>query len=511
MIDYPEFENIAAIIKKQVGEYIPEVRPDETGVVIESGDGIARVSGLPQAMMGEMIEFPSGIYGIVFNLEVEEVTLIILGPHTAVREGDQAKCTGKIISVPVGDELLGRVVNAIGVPLDGKGPINTKNTRPVEAPAPAVTDREPVNKPLQTGYKLIDALIPIGRGQRELIIGDRSTGKSSILIDTIINQKNKNVICIYVSIGQKSSTLVNVVEKLKSFGAMDYTIVIDAPASDPGALQYLAPYAGCAMAEEFMYKHKKDVLIVYDDLTKHAAAYRMLSLLLRRPPGREAYPGDVFYLHSRLLERSAKLHSSLGGGSITALPIIETQMGDISSYIPTNVISITDGQIFLENDLFNAGIRPAVNAGISVSRVGGKAQIKAMRKVSGKLRIDLAQYREKESFTLFASELDKETRLQLSRGAALTEILKQDNYNPMPVEEQVCILYASEQGYLDTVPVNKIRLFEGALLENIRKEQPKLLEQIRNSGEFDSAWEESIGKVILALKEKFLKDDPLNV
>lgn len=510
MPEYNEYEKISAIIKKQVSEYAPEVRPQETGVVIESGDGIARVMGLPHAMAGEMIELQSGIYGMVFNLEVEEVTLIVLGPHTGVREGDWAKCTGKIISVPVGEALLGRVVNALGVPVDGKGPLKTKSYRPVEANAPAVTDRGPVSRPLQTGYKLIDALIPIGRGQRELIIGDRSTGKSSILIDSIINQKNEDVICIYVAIGQKSSAIVQLVQRLKEFGAMDYTIVIDAPASDPAALQYLAPFSGCAMAEEFMYKHKKDVLIVYDDLTKHAASYRMLSLLLRRPPGREAYPGDVFYLHSRLLERSAKLLDSIGG-SITAMPIIETQMGDISSYIPTNVISITDGQLFLETDLFNAGIRPAVNVGISVSRVGGKAQIKAMRKVSGKLRLDLAQYREKEAFSLFASELDKETKIQLSRGAVLTELLKQENYKPMPVEEQVCVLYVVGQGYLDSIPVEKVKKFESKLLKFIVEKHPSLLSKIKNEGTFDEKWEEDIGRAVVAFKENFVKEEAIDV
>jgi len=502
MVDFPKFDKVIKEIIRDVKQFKAEVRAEEVGLVTESGDGIAHVTGLPHAMIGEMIKFSTGVYGLVFNLEVEEVICILLGAHTAVREGDTAKCTGHIMSVPVGNTLLGRVVNALGQPVDGREKVSVNKYRPVEYPAPAVIDRAPVDRPLQSGIKLIDALIPIGRGQRELIIGDRSSGKSTIVVDTILNQKGKDVICIYVAIGQKSTNVVSLVKKLKEKGSMDYTIIVDAPASDPASLQYLAPFSGCAMAEELMYSGK-DVLIIYDDLTKHAAAYRMLSLLLRRPPGREAYPGDIFYLHSRLLERAAKLSPQKGGGSMTALPIVETQMGDISAYIPTNIISITDGQIFLDTGLFNAGIRPAVNIGTSVSRVGGKAQIPAMRKVSSRLRIDMAQFREKQSFALFASELDKETQVQLKRGKILTEILKQSNYLPIPVSEQVIILYLAINGFLDSIDPAHVRAFENAFLNYIKRENNELLTKIDEDNDFDSEWEKTLGKQALKFKEKF--------
>ncbi|MBI5399965.1 F0F1 ATP synthase subunit alpha [Candidatus Saganbacteria bacterium] len=486
-------------IKKDAADFKPEIRAEEFGLVTESGDGIAHVTGLPNAMIGEMLIFSSGVYGLVFNLEAEEVVCVLLGQHTMVREGDTARCTGQIMSVPVGRPLLGRVVNALGQPVDGRGKIETEKRRPIEAPAPGVIDRQPVDKPLQTGSKLIDALIPIGRGQRELVIGDRSSGKTAIAIDAIINQKGKDVICIYVAIGQKESTIVSLVNSLQEKGCLDYTIIIDAPASDPASLLYLAPFAGCAMGEEFMYAGQ-DVLVIYDDLSKHAAAYRMLSLLLRRPPGREAYPGDVFYLHSRLLERAARLSSARGGGSLTALPLIETQMGDISAYIPTNVISITDGQIFLDTDLFNGGIRPAVNVGTSVSRVGGKAQIKAMRRISSSLRIDMAQFREKQSFALFSSELDKETKMQLQRGRILTEVLKQINFVPVPISEQVVIIYLAVKGFLDDLDVKNIKQIESKFLDIVRVDQPDLLSEIEQTGDFTPQWEEKLGREFMAFK-----------
>ena len=497
-------EKIASIIKGKIEEFSAEVKTREIGTVTESGDGIAHISGLPHAMVSEMLRFSSGVYGLVFNLEAEEITAIILGSHIDVKEGDSAKLTGQLMSVPVGEELLGRVINALGEPIDEKGPLKAKKNRPIEHPSPRVIDRQPVCEPLQTGYKLIDALIPIGRGQRELIIGDRSTGKSSIITDMIINQKGKDVICVYVAIGQKASNIVQLTEKLEDYGAMDYTVVVNASASDAASLQYLAPFAGCAIAEEFMYEQKKDALIIYDDLSKHATAYRMLSLLLRRPPGREAYPGDIFYLHARLLERAAKLSNALGGGSITAIPIVETQVGDITSYIPTNIISITDGQIFLQNDLFNAGFRPAINAGISVSRVGGKAQIPAIRKISGPLRIYMAQFREKESFSLVASELDKETKVQLTRGKVLAEILKQKNYNPLPIEKQVVIIYAAIKGYLDSIPLAEIQRFEEKFFLDIEQKYTYLLEKIKKDQDFDTDWEEKLGKAILKTKETFI-------
>ncbi|KAB7671826.1 F0F1 ATP synthase subunit alpha [Bacillus sp. B1-b2] len=452
-------EEISALIKKQIENYQSEVQVSEVGTVISIGDGIARVHGLDNCMAGELVEFSTGVMGLAQNLEESNVGIIILGPYSDIREGDEVRRTGRIMEVPVGEALIGRVVNPLGQPVDGLGTIQTSKTRPIEFLAPGVMDRKSVSEPLQTGIKAIDALVPIGRGQRELIIGDRQTGKTSVAIDTILNQRDQNMVCIYVAIGQKESTVRNAVETLRKNGALDYTIVVTASASQPAPLLYLAPYAGVAMGEEFMYEGKH-VLIVYDDLTKQASAYRELSLLLRRPPGREAYPGDVFYLHSRLLERAAKLSDAKGGGSITALPFIETQAGDVSAYIPTNVISITDGQIFLQSDLFFSGVRPAINAGLSVSRVGGSAQIKAMKKVAGTLRLDLASFRELESFAQFGSDLDKATQDKLNRGARTVEVLKQDLNKPLKVEKQVAILYALTRGFLDDIPVADIRRFE---------------------------------------------------
>jgi F-type H+/Na+-transporting ATPase subunit alpha len=478
-------EEISALIKKQIENYQADIQVSDVGTVIEVGDGIARVHGLDNVMSGELVEFSNGVMGLSQNLEENNVGIVILGPYAEIREGDEVRRTGRIMEVPVGEELIGRVVNPLGQPVDGMGPINTSKTRPIEAVASGVMARKSVHEPLQTGIKAIDALVPIGRGQRELIIGDRQTGKTSVAIDTIINQKEENMICIYVAIGQKESTVRNAVETLRKFGALDYTIVVTASASQPAPLLYLAPYAGVAMGEEFMY-NGKHVLIVYDDLTKQASAYRELSLLLRRPPGREAYPGDVFYLHSRLLERAAKLSDALGAGSITALPFIETQAGDVSAYIPTNVISITDGQIFLQSDLFFSGVRPAINAGLSVSRVGGSAQIKAMKKVAGTLRLDLASYRELESFAQFGSDLDAATKAKLERGARTVEVLKQDLNNPIRVEKQVAILYALTRGFLDDIPVQDIRRFEAeyyAWLDNNRKE---LLDHIATTKELPS-------------------------
>lgn len=484
-----DVKEISKIIKNRLDDYEVKIAGEEVGLVLESADGIAHIGGLPNAMLGEMIEFPDNKFGIVFNLEADEVVVIILGRHTDVKEGAWAKCTNRIMQVPVGEALLGRVINAIGDPIDGKGPIKTDKYRPVEKEVPGIIDRSPVDTPLQTGYKAIDAMVPIGRGQRELIVGDRKTGKTTLAIDTIINQKNTGVLCIYVAIGQKASSIVEVVEVLKQKQAMDYTIVIDASANVPAAMQYLAPFSGVAMAEEFML-NKKDVLIVYDDLTKHANAYRTLSLLLQRPPGREAFPGDVFYLHSRLLERASKLSDALGGGSITALPIIETQKGDLSTYIPTNVISITDGQIFLQTDLFYSGIRPAINVGVSVSRVGGKAQIEAMRKLSGKLRLELARYREKVSFSAFSSELDSETQLQLKRGQILTEILKQEKQDCFPIEKQVISMYLSINGFLNTLDIQNVRTAELFILDKIDQLHPEIYTQIASekkiSSELDS-------------------------
>src|SRR5438477_5015819 len=451
-------EEITKIIREEIEEYRAGVEISEIGSVISVGDGIARVYGLEKAMAGELLEFPHGVMGLALNLEESQVGVVLLGDYTEIREGDQVRRTGRIMEVPVGEALVGRVVNALAQPIDGKGPIVTKDRTPVERLAPGVIDRQPVKEPLQTGLKAIDSMIPIGRGQRELIIGDRQTGKTALAIDTIINQKGQNVVCVYVAIGQKRSTIAQVVKTLEEYGAMDYSVVVAASASDPAPMQYLAPYAGCAIGEHFRDKGRH-ALCVYDDLSKHAAAYREISLLLRRPPGREAYPGDVFYLHSRLLERAAKLSDTNGGGSLTAIPVIETQAGDISAYIPTNVISITDGQIFLESDLFNSGIRPAINVGNSVSRVGGSAQVKAMKAVAGRLRLDLAQYRELAAFAMFASDLDKATQNMLARGQRLTEILKQLQYQPLPMEKQVLIIFAASNGYLDKYPVSAARRY----------------------------------------------------
>ncbi len=489
-------------LKKHIQSFHESVHSEEVGIVLESGDGIARIAGLPSAMMNEMLIFPSGIYGLVLNLEPEEIVAIVFGSHTMVKEGDRVKCSGHIMEVPVGKELLGRVVNALGQPIDGLGPVDTKMCWPIEHTAPQVIDREPVTQPMQTGYKIIDALVPIGRGQRELIIGDRQTGKTTLAIDTIINQKDKGVICIYVAIGQKSSDIVQTVNTLQKNQALGYTIIVDAPASDPGAMQYIAPFSGCSMGEYFMYNEKKDVLVIFDDLTKHAAAYRMLSLLLRRPPGREAYPGDVFYLHARLLERGTKLSQALGGGSLTCLPIVETQMADISAYIPTNVISITDGQIFLENDLFQSGIKPAVNVGMSVSRVGGKAQVKAMRDISGPLRLALAQYREKESFTLISSEMDDETQKQLNRGAILTEILKQQKNDAYPIENQIIAILAANLGCFDDIPIEKIKKTEKQFIEAICTQYPRVAEEIKGGKKVSEENKNKMREILLVLKEK---------
>ena len=460
-------EEITAIIKDQIKNYDVDLNVDDVGTVIEIGDGIAHIHGLEKAMAGELLDFGNDIYGLVLNLEQDNVGAVILGGETKIKEGSQVKRTGKIMQVPVGDEMIGRVVDAIGRPIDGKGEIKTTQMRPVEFQAPGIADRKPVKEPLQTGIKAIDALVPIGRGQRELIIGDRGIGKTAIAIDTILNQHDQNCICVYVAIGQKASTVARVVKTLEESGAMKYTIVVAATAADSAPLQYLAPYAGVAMAEHFMYQGKA-CLCVYDDLTKHAAAYRAMSLLLRRPPGREAYPGDVFYLHSRLLERAAKLSDELGAGSITALPIIETQAGDLSAYIPTNVISITDGQIMLETDAFNSGIRPAINVGISVSRVGGNAQLKAMKKVAGTLKIDQAQFRELESFSKFGGEMDAVTAFTIDKGQKNTQLLIQPQYSPMPVEEQISILYCGTQGLLKEVPLDKVHEFEARFLQELR-------------------------------------------
>ncbi|MCT6812801.1 MAG: F0F1 ATP synthase subunit alpha [Lactobacillus helsingborgensis] len=475
-------EEISSLIKQQLEHYDDKLDINEVGVVTYIGDGIARAHGLNNVLANELLEFDNGSYGIAQNLESNDVGIIILGNFDDIREGDQVKRTGEIMRVPVGDALIGRVVNPLGQPVDGLGEIKTSKTRPIEASAPGVMERQSVNQPLQTGIKAIDALVPIGRGQRELIIGDRKTGKTSLAIDTILNQKGQDVICIYVFIGQKESTVRSQVETLKRFGAMDYTIVVEAGPSEPAPMLYIAPYAGTAMGEEFMY-NGKDVLVVFDDLSKQAVAYRELSLLLRRPPGREAYPGDVFYLHSRLLERSAKLSDKLGGGSMTALPFIQTEAGDISAYIPTNVISITDGQIFLQSDLFFAGTRPAIDAGNSVSRVGGSAQIKAMKKVAGTLRTDLAAFHELESFAQFGSDLDQATQAKLNRGRRVVEVLKQPLHAPIPVEKQVVILYALTHGYLDSVPVDDIAKFEKELYDNFDSNHADLLKHIRETGE----------------------------
>ncbi|GGE05259.1 ATP synthase subunit alpha [Marinithermofilum abyssi] len=495
-------EEISSLIKQQIEQYQDDIEVVDVGTVIQVGDGIARVHGLKNVMAGELLEFHNGVMGLALNLEEDHVGVVILGPYTEIREGDQVKRTGRIMEVPAGESLLGRVVNPLGQPLDGKGPIETDTYRPIESEAPGVIDRKSVHEPMQTGIKAIDSMIPIGRGQRELIIGDRQTGKTTIAVDTIINQKDQDMICIYVAIGQKQSTVVGVVEKLRKAGALDYTIVVAANASDPAPLLFLAPYAGCAMGEHFMYQGKH-VLVVYDDLSKQAAAYRELSLLLRRPPGREAYPGDVFYLHSRLLERAAKLSDEKGGGSLTALPFIETQAGDVSAYIPTNVISITDGQIFLESDLFYSGVRPAVNVGISVSRVGGDAQIKAMKKVSGTLKLDLAQYRDLQAFAQFGSDLDKATQAKLARGERLVEILKQDEGKPMPVEKQIVSIYTATRGYLDDIAVEDILRFEKELHAFMEAEHADVYKQIREKKVLDDEIEAGMKKAIEAFKKTF--------
>ena len=493
-------EEISSLIKQQLEKYDDKLNVNEVGTVTYVGDGIARAHGLNNVLSSELLQFSNGSYGIAQNLEANDVGIIILGRFDDIREGDQVKRTGRIMEVPVGDQLIGRVVNPLGQPVDGLGEIKTDKTRPIESKAPGVMDRQSVNQPLQTGIKAIDALVPIGRGQRELIIGDRKTGKTALALDTIINQKGQDVICIYVAIGQKESTVKNSVETLKRFGAMDYTIVVEAGPSEPAPMLYIAPYAGTAMGEEYMY-NGKDVLIVFDDLSKQAVAYREISLLLRRPPGREAYPGDVFYLHSRLLERSAKLNKKLGGGSMTALPFIQTQAGDISAYIPTNVISITDGQIFLEADLFFAGTRPAINAGESVSRVGGSAQIKAMKKVAGTLRVDLASYRELESFAQFGSDLDQATQAKLNRGRRTVEVLKQPLHKPLPVEDEVLILYALTHGFLDAIPVPDIQRYELELYDYFASTYNDLLDVIRTTGDLPE--EDKLNEALKNFNEGF--------
>ncbi len=493
-------EEITAIIKDQIKNYDVDLNVDDVGTVIEIGDGIAHIHGLEKAMAGELLDFGHDIYGLVLNLEQDNVGAVILGGDTKIQEGDEVKRTGRIMQVPVGEAMIGRVVDALGRPIDGKGAIKAEGTRPVEFRAPGIADRQPVKQPLQTGLKAIDALVPIGRGQRELIIGDRGIGKTAIAVDTILNQKGQDCICVYVAIGQKASTVARVVKTLEERGAMEYSIVVAATAAESAPLQYLAPYAGVAMAEHFMYQGKA-CLCIYDDLTKHAAAYRAMSLLLRRPPGREAYPGDVFYLHSRLLERAAKLSDALGGGSITALPIIETQAGDLSAYIPTNVISITDGQIMLETGLFNSGVRPAINVGLSVSRVGGSAQIKAMKQVAGTLRLDLAQYRELAAFSQFASDLDKATKAQLDRGERMMETLKQAQYSPLLVQEQVVSLYAATKGYLTDIPTEKVVEFHDSLLKFMRTAHPEVLDEIIEKKKLDDALEKKISAAIKEFKE----------
>ncbi len=496
-------EEISEVLKKRIEEFERTVELSEEGIVTYVGDRVARVYGLDNVMYSEIVEFPSGVMGMAFNLEEDNVGVILFGDDTFVKEGDRVKRTGRIISVPVGKELLGRVVNPLGQPIDGLGPIEAKEYLPIERIAPGICDRQPVCEPLQTGLKAIDSMIPIGRGQRELIIGDRQTGKTAIAIDAIINQKNTDVYCVYVAIGQKRSTVAQIVEKLRQYGAMEYTTVVAATASDPAPMLYIAPYAGCSMGEWFR-DNGMHALVIYDDLTKQAQAYREVSLLLRRPPGREAYPGDIFYLHSRLLERAAKMSDEKGGGSLTALPIIETQAGDISGYIPTNVISITDGQIYLESDLFYKGIRPAINVGLSVSRVGGAAQIKAMKQVAGMLRLDLAQYREMEAFAQFASELDEATRKLLTRGERMVELLKQKQYAPMPVEEQIAVIFAGVNGYLDDLPVSAVARFEQEYLEFLRSNKPDILKEIVEKKEISKELEQKMHEAVQEFKKIFV-------
>ncbi len=495
-------DEITKIIREQIANFEQSVAVDEVGSVISVGDGIARIHGLEKVMAGEMLAFPHNVSGIALNLEEDQVGAVLLGEYTQIKEGDTVKRTRTIMSVPVGDALVGRVVNPLGEPQDGKGPVNATERNPLERLAPGVVDRQPVREPLQTGIKAIDAMIPIGRGQRELIIGDRQTGKTAIILDTIINQKGQDMICVYCAIGQKRSTIAQVVKVLTDCGAMDYTIVVSASASEPATMQYIAPYAACAMGEYFR-DTKRHAVCFYDDLSKHAQAYREISLLLRRPPGREAFPGDVFYLHSRVLERAAKLNDEKGGGSLTALPVIETQAGDVSAYIPTNVISITDGQIYLEADLFNAGVRPAINVGLSVSRVGGNAQIKAMRQVAGSLRLDLAQYRALEAFTQFGSELDKATQAQLARGQRLTEVLKQEQFVPLPVEKQVLIIFTGTNGYLDNLEVDDCLRFERELYEFMDTNYSALVAKLAKEKKIDDALREEIKTAVGAFQERF--------
>jgi F-type H+/Na+-transporting ATPase subunit alpha len=499
-------DEITSILRQEIENYGKAMDVSETGSVISVGDGIARVHGLERVMSGELISFPHGVSGIAMNLEEDQVGAVLLGEYTEIKEGDEVKRTGRIMSVPVGKAMIGRVVNALGVPIDGKGAIHNDGFNPIERLAPGVVDRQPVKEPMQTGIKAVDAMIPIGRGQRELIIGDRQTGKTAIALDTIINQKGGDMICIYVAIGQKRSTVAQVVKTLEDYGAMDYTIVVSASASDPAPMQYLAPFAGTAIGEYFRDRGGH-VLCIYDDLSKHAAAYREISLLLRRPPGREAFPGDVFYLHSRLLERSAKLNADNGGGSLTALPFIETQAGDVSAYIPTNVISITDGQIFLEADLFNSGQRPAINVGISVSRVGGNAQTKAMKSIAGSMRLDLAQYRALAAFAQFGSDLDKASQQQLNRGKHLTEILKQGQYQPLPLEKQIAIIFAGTQGFIDDLPVEQCRKFEEELYRFIESAHPTIFEEIRNKKALDDSLKGKLSGAIKEFKGRFVADN----
>ncbi len=495
-------DEISSLIKERIENFEIEVDVNEVGKVVSIGDGVAKAYGLNNAMAGEMVEFDNGVKGMILNLEEGSVGIVVLGKYETIRESMSVKRLGQLLKVPVGDELIGRIVNPLGEPIDGKGPIEAKEYRFVEEKAPGIMARKSVHEPLETGIKAIDALVPVGRGQRELIIGDRQTGKTTLAIDTIINQKGKDVICIYVAIGQKQSSVANLVQRLQEAGAMEYTIIVNAGAADPAAMQFLAPYAGVTMAEYFR-DNGRHAVIFYDDLSKHAVAYREMSLILRRPPGREAYPGDVFYLHSRLLERAAKLNDELGAGSITAFPIIETQAGDVSAYIPTNVISITDGQIFLETDLFNAGIRPAINVGLSVSRVGGAAQIKATKQVSGTLRLDLAAYRELQAFAQFASDLDEVTRKQLERGQRMVELLKQPPYSPIPIEKQVVALYAGTRGYLDDIPVNAVTKFEKELYLFIDSKYPQILEQIRQKKKLDDEIEAELKKALEDFKSQF--------
>lgn len=495
-------EEITAIIKQQIQDYDVDLNVDDVGTVLDVGDGIAHIYGLERAMAGELLELPHGVYGLVLNLELDNVGAVLLGDDFLIKEGDQVRRTGKIMDVPAGDALIGRVVNPLGQPLDGKGAIQATERRPIEHPAPGIADRQSVNEPLQTGLKAIDAMVPIGRGQRELIIGDRGTGKTAIAVDTILNQKGQNCICIYVAIGQKASTIARVVKTFEDHGAMDYTIVVAATASDSAPLQYMAPYSGVTMGEHFMYQGKH-VLCVYDDLSKHATAYRAMSLLLRRPPGREAYPGDVFYLHSRLLERAAKLSDELGGGSITALPIIETLAGDVSGYIPTNVISITDGQIMLQTEAFYSGIRPAIDVGLSVSRVGGSAQIKAMKQIAGRMRLDLAQYRELAAFAQFGSDLDKSTKEQLDRGVRMVETLKQAQYSPLKVDEQILVIYTAVRGFLSDIPVNQVVNFQRDFLKFMNSNHPEIGQTIVEKQKLDDALEASINSAIEEFKSTY--------